>query len=199
MIICYPQAKRHQQDELRRAKKSAHVFRQSALFLPADLAVPYPKRPCGGVLLKRPFGLVASIVVAELAVVDVESRRAYAAAASVQTSGSVARAGHSAARFSVSPVGGPLPAKSGMFGTCTNVARKASRMNTCAKRVGGWGVCRERLLREKATSCGETSTNRMSFRRLKESSFSRSKRSQELRGALKGFRRERGAKEVPGG
>jgi hypothetical protein len=33
---------------------------------------------------------------------------------------------------------GCLLAKSGMFATRTNVTRKASRMNTCAKRVGGW-------------------------------------------------------------
>jgi hypothetical protein len=33
---------------------------------------------------------------------------------------------------------GRLLAKSGMLRTCTNRTRKASRMNTCAKRVGGW-------------------------------------------------------------
>ena len=54
----------------RRAKKSAHVFRQSALFLPADLAVPCPKRPCGGVLLKRPCGPVPFIPIVDLAVAE---------------------------------------------------------------------------------------------------------------------------------
>ena len=62
----------------RRAKKSAPVFRRSALFLPADLAVPCPRRLGAVVLLMRPFGLVPSIVIAELAIVDVESWGAYA-------------------------------------------------------------------------------------------------------------------------
>src|ERR1700732_1295801 len=66
-------------------------------------------------------------------------RGAYAPAASVQTSGAVARAGLSAPGvFGFTCGRARLFAKSGLHGTCTNVTRKASRMNTCAKRVGGW-------------------------------------------------------------
>ena len=56
-------------------------------------------------------------------------------------------------------------------------------MNTYAKMVGGWlvGLSNPLLVlssdkaafREKSTHRGETSTNRMSFRRFSESSFSR--------------------------
>jgi hypothetical protein len=111
MIICYPKAKRHQQHELSPCKEVRACSRQSALFLPADLAVPCPKRPCGIVFLKRAFGLVPSIIVAELAIAELTPlpRRSLG--------GLVARAGLSAPRaalvtlrpeFSVSPASGLL-------------------------------------------------------------------------------------------
>jgi hypothetical protein len=122
-----------------RAKKSAHVFRQSAVFLPADLAVPCPKTPlrCRP-SQARPFGLVPSIVIAELAVVDVESRRAYALPRRSEPAAPLPAPITRRPGVSFYLRVGCLLAKSGLRGTCTIRTRKASRMNTCAKRVGGW-------------------------------------------------------------
>jgi hypothetical protein len=122
----------------RRPKKSAHVCRQSALFLPSDLAVPCPKRPCVVVLLKRPFGLVPSIVIAELAVVDAESRGAYALPRRSEPAAPLPAPITRRPGVSFYLRVGCLLAKSGTLCTCANLTRKATRMNTCAKRVGGW-------------------------------------------------------------
>jgi hypothetical protein len=104
----------------------AHYFSRLIWPLPAPSALALSS------LLKRPFGLVPSIVIAKLAVAELTPlpRRSNPAAPLLAPVSRLPEI-----RFHVQA--GCLRAKSETLGACTNRTRKASRMNTCAKKVGG--------------------------------------------------------------